>query len=110
MPLPITQPLLDGYMMDIDITQLRLLFKTEQIHYILQAPNYFSFFYSSLLHLYHFASKQGVSPERKSEMFRIQFTSLFKSEYLPLCGHEYDEHAFLLRPYKVTPDRLSPML
>ncbi len=35
-------------------------------------------------------------------MFRIQFVSFFKSEYLErsLCGHDYEPHSPLLRPYK----------
>ena len=35
-------------------------------------------------------------------MFRIQFVSFFKSEYLErsLCSHDYDLHGHLLNPYK----------
>lgn len=35
-------------------------------------------------------------------MFRIQFVSVFKSEYLErsLCSHDYDLHSSLLRPYE----------
>lgn len=35
-------------------------------------------------------------------MFRIQFMSFFKSEYLErsLCSHDYDLHSPLLRPYE----------
>ena len=44
-------------------------------------------------------------------MFRIQFTSLSKSEYqeLWLCGHDIMPHGSLSRPYKAKPDRDTQM-
>lgn len=35
-------------------------------------------------------------------MFRILFTSFYKSEYqeLSLCSHDYDVHGSLSRPYE----------
>ena len=41
-------------------------------------------------------------PGKEKEMFRIQFVSFFKSEYLErsLCSHDHDLHSPLLRPYE----------